>query len=250
MINKLNNQEGKSVLIDVEFPIRRNSKWEKMHAVEIFKDKKVVVFSLPGAFTPTCSTSHLPRYEELYDTFKANGIDEVYCLSVNDTFVMNEWAKAQQIENVKMLPDGNAKFTKAMEMLVDKEDLGFGQRSWRYSMLIDNGKVIKHFIEPDKEGDPFEVSDADTMIKYINPEVKLPDSITIFTKEGCEFCTEAKSLLKDNGFKYNEIVLGDALRQKVLSGLTGKGRSTAPQIFMNGQLIGGTEQLKAHLNVK
>jgi glutaredoxin-like protein len=198
---------------------------------------------------PNCSSTHLPRYEELYATFKENGVDEVYCVSVNDTFVMNEWAKSQDIEHVKMLPDGNGKFTQAMGMLVDKEDLGFGKRSWRYSMFVDNGKIVKHFIEPDKEGDPFEVSDADTMIKAINPQVKLPDSVTVFTKEGCEFCAEAKSLLKDNNINYSEIVLPDANRQKVLSAITGTSRPTAPQVFINGKLIGGTKELKSELKI-
>lgn len=250
MKNKLLNQEGQSVFLDIEFPTRKDGKWEKIHAVDIFKNKKVVIFSLPGAFTPTCSTSHLPRYEELYDTFKKNGIDEIYCVSVNDTFVMNEWARAQEIVNVKMLPDGNGKFTEAMGMLVNKEDLGFGKRSWRYSMLIDDGKIIKHFIEPDKEGDPFEVSDADTMIKTINPQVQLPLNITMFSKEGCQFCQEAKQILKDNNLPFSEVILSDAKRQRILSGLTGDNHPTSPQIFISGELIGGVEQLKLYLNNK
>lgn len=243
-MEKLMNQEGQSVLVNVTFPLRINNNWENLTTEDVFKNKKVVVFSLPGAFTPTCSTTHLPRYEELYDTFKANGIDEIYCISVNDTFVMNEWAKAQEIEKVKMLPDGNGKFTQAMGMLVNKENLGFGNRSWRYSMLIDDGKVIKHFVEPDKEGDPFEVSDADTMLKAINPNAEAPSGVTIFTKEGCPFCAEAKDLLKENGYNYNEVVLSDAVRQKVLGGLTGNARSTSPQVFIKGELVGGLDNLK------
>lgn len=240
------NQEGNNVLWDVNFPVRVDNQWQKLSAQDIFANKKVVVFSLPGAFTPTCSSSHLPRYEELYDTFKANGVDEVYCVSVNDTFVMNEWANAQEIINVKMLPDGNTDFTKNMGMLVGKENLGFGQRSWRYSMLVDNGVVVKHFIEEDKEGDPFEVSDADTMLKFVNPDAKLPDSVVIFTKKGCPFCKEAKEIFKNQGQAFNEVELSDAVRQKVLGGLTGKTQSTSPQIFINGELIGGTDKLKEH----
>lgn len=243
----LQNQEGKSVLKNIEFPVRVDGQWEKWNTESIFKGKKVVVFGLPGAFTPTCSSSHLPRYEELYDTFKEQGIDEIYCVSINDTFVMNSWAEAQDVNKVKMLPDGNADFTKAVGMLVSKSSLGFGDRSWRYSMLIDDGVIIKHFIEPDKEGDPFEVSDADTMIKYINPQAELPKSVTIFTKKGCPFCAEAKELLKEKSYQYNEIELSDAVRQKVLSGITGNNRPTAPQVFIEGQLIGGLDQLKVHL---
>jgi peroxiredoxin len=130
------------------------------------------VFALPGAFTPTCSSQQLPGYEEKYDELKALGVDEVYCLSVNDAFVMNAWARDQKIEKVKVLPDGSGVFTQGMGMLVNKDHVGFGMRSWRYSMLVDNGEVIKVFEEPGKNnagdnGDPFEVSDADTMIKYL-----------------------------------------------------------------------------------
>jgi len=145
--------------------------WKDLGSDEIFKDKNVVLFSLPGAFTPTCSTSHLPRYEELYEEFKAQGVDAVVCLSVNDAFVMYQWGKSQNAENVFLLPDGNGEFTRKMGMLVDKDNLGFGQRSWRYSMYVENGEVKKLFseagFEDNCETDPFEVSDADTMLNYL-----------------------------------------------------------------------------------
>ena len=146
--------------------------WKDCDTAEIFDSKKVVVFALPGAFTPTCSSQQVPGYEEKYDELKAQGIDEVYCLSVNDAFVMNAWARDEKIEKVKMLPDGSAVFTQGMGMLVNKDHLGFGMRSWRYSMLVDNGEVIKVFEEPGKnnrgeDDDPFEVSDVDTMINYL-----------------------------------------------------------------------------------
>lgn len=146
-------------------------KWYDLSTDELFANKKVVVFSLPGAFTPTCSTSHLPRYEALYEEFKAQGVDEVVCLSVNDAFVMYQWGIKQGRKNVFLLPDGNGEFTRKMGMLVDKSNLGFGMRSWRYSMLVDNKKIVKAFVEPDYGDncptDPFEVSDADTMLNYI-----------------------------------------------------------------------------------
>lgn len=145
--------------------------WKDLSSDEIFKGKNVVLFSLPGAFTPTCSTSHLPRYEELYEAFKAQGVDAVVCLSVNDAFVMFQWGKSQNAENVFLLPDGNAEFTRKMGMLVDKCNLGFGQRSWRYSMYVEDGEIKKLFSEPGFEDncptDPFEVSDADTMLGYL-----------------------------------------------------------------------------------
>jgi thioredoxin-dependent peroxiredoxin len=146
-------------------------KWQDVTTKEIFAGKKVVVFSLPGAFTPTCSTSHLPRYEELYADLKAAGVDEVYCLSVNDAFVMYQWGLKQGAKNVKLLPDGNGEFTRKMGMLVEKSNLGFGLRSWRYSMVVTNGKIDKVFAEPGYSDncptDPFEVSDADTMLAYL-----------------------------------------------------------------------------------
>jgi len=146
-------------------------KWQDVASDEVFNGKRVAVFALPGAFTPTCSSTHLPGYEKFYDELKAEGIDEVYCLSVNDAFVMFQWGKHQGAEKVKLLPDGNGEFTRKMGMLVRKENLGFGNRSWRYSMVVDNGIIEKIFIE---EGfgdncptDPFEVSDAETMLSYL-----------------------------------------------------------------------------------
>lgn len=146
-------------------------KWHDLTSSELFANKKVVVFSLPGAFTPTCSTSHLPRYEELYEEFKSLGVDEIVCVSVNDAFVMYQWGLKQGRKNVFLLPDGNAEFTRKMGMLVDKSNLGFGMRSWRYSMLVDNQDIKKTFVEPEFGDncptDPFEVSDADTMLAYL-----------------------------------------------------------------------------------
>ena len=154
--------------------------WKNLSTDDIFKGKKVVLFSLPGAFTPTCSTSHLPRYEELYDEFKALGVDAVVCLSVNDAFVMYQWGLSQGAEKVFLLPDGSGDFTRKMGMLVKKDNVGFGLRSWRYSMLVDDGEIEKMFIEPgfddDCPTDPFEVSDADTMLTYLKAAHQ-PDSI-------------------------------------------------------------------------
>jgi thioredoxin-dependent peroxiredoxin len=146
-------------------------RWQDVTSEEIFNGKRVAIFSLPGAFTPTCSSTHLPRYEELYEELKAQGIDEVYCVSVNDAFVMFQWGKNIGADKVKLLPDGNGEFTRKMGMLVEKSNLGFGMRSWRYSMVVKDGTVEKVFAEPgysdNCETDPFEVSDADTMLAYL-----------------------------------------------------------------------------------
>jgi peroxiredoxin len=149
-------------------------RWEDKTTEDLFAGKKVVVFSLPGAFTPTCSSNHLPRYDELYDEFKAQGVDEIICVSVNDAFVMFKWGKEQGNKNIFLLPDGTGEFTRKMGMLVDKSNIGFGMRSWRYSMLVNDGKIEKMFVEPgfsdNCETDPFEVSDADTMLAYLKGE--------------------------------------------------------------------------------
>jgi len=235
------NREGQSVP-QVSFRTRANGEWKTVTSDEIFKRRTVAVFSLPGAFTPTCSSTHLPRYNELAPAFFAHGIDSIACISVNDAFVMNEWAAGQECANVTMLPDGNGEFTDAMGMLVDKSDLGFGKRSWRYSMLVRDGVVEKMFIEPQKPGDPFEVSDADTMLAYVAPKAKKPDQVAILTREGCGYCVRAKQLLKDLGYDYAEVSLGNADRSRIVGAITGAG--TVPQVFINGTRIGGLEELE------
>lgn len=146
-------------------------RWQDLTTDDVFKGKKIVVFALPGAFTPTCSSTHAPGFEEKYDEFKALGVDEVICLSVNDAFVMYQWAQKLGIKKVFMLPDGNGDFTKGMDMLVKKENLGFGERSWRYSMYVEDGVIKALFPEPgfmdNCESDPFELSDAETMLTYL-----------------------------------------------------------------------------------
>ena len=231
---------------NVTLPVRKNDDWQAVNTDDIFKGRTVVVFSLPGAFTPTCSSSHLPRYNELAATFKDNGVDEIVCVSVNDSFVMNAWAEAQEAENITMLPDGNGTLTEQMGMLVDMNQAGFGKRSWRYSMLVKNGVVEKMFIEPQKPGDPFEVSDADTMLDYINPEAKKPESIAMITKPGCPFCQKAKDMLNEKGLAFEEVQLG---RDATLTSLKAmSGAETVPQVFIAGKHIGGSEALADHLS--
>ena len=237
----LETKEGQKVP-QVTFRTRTESDWKNVATDEIFKGKTVVVFSLPGAFTPTCSSTHLPRYNELAPAFFANGVDAIVCVSVNDAFVMNEWATGQECANLMMLPDGNGEFTNGMGMLVDKSSLGLGKRSWRYSMLVKDGVVQKMFIEPQKPGDPFEVSDADTMLAHVAPKAKKPDQVAILTREGCGFCARAKILLKERGYDYAEVSLGNANRSRIVGAITGKG--TVPQVFVNGKHIGGLEDLE------
>ncbi len=148
--------------------------WKDLSSDDVFSGKKVVFFALPGAFTPTCTESHLPRYEELYEEFKALGVDSIVCLSVNDAFVMYQWGKSQGVKNVFLLPDGNGEFTRKMGMLVYMQNRGYGLRSWRYSMYVEDGEIKIMFPEPgfqdNAEAGPMEASDADTMLKYLNTQ--------------------------------------------------------------------------------
>lgn len=240
----LANREGQRIP-QVTFKTRENGEWREVSSAELFNGRTVVVFSLPGAFTPTCSSAHVPRYNELAKTFRDNGVDEILCVSVNDTFVMNAWQKDQCAENIRFIPDGNGEFSEAMGMLVGKQNLGFGPRSWRYSMLVRDGVIEKMFIEPEVEGDPFEVSDADTMLRYLNPDAKEPDYMTLFTKPGCSFCTRAKGLLAKHGVEYEEVVVGEDISLRGLRAVAGK--TSTPQIFTGGKWIGGADELAAYL---
>lgn len=235
--------EGKRVP-DVTFKTRSNEQWKDVTTDEVFKNRTVVLFSLPGAYTPTCSSAHLPRYDELAGVLKANGVDDIVCLSVNDAFVMNQWKQDQGAQDVTVLPDGNGEFTEAMGLLVDKSKLGFGKRSWRYSMLVRDGVIEKMFIEPQKDGDPFEVSDADTMLGYINPLSIAPEPAVIFTKPGCSHCARAKALLDSKGLRYDEITLGNHITSSTLRAVSGG--SSWPQVFIGGTLIGDGNDLEAY----
>lgn len=240
----LQNREGQKVP-NITFRTRQNNQWVDITTDRLFSGKTVIVFSLPGAFTPTCSSTHLPGYNELAGVFKANGVDQIVCVSVNDAFVMNEWAKEQDAKHITLIPDGNGEFTEGMGMLVDKSDLGFGKRSWRYSMLVKDGVVEKMFIEPEEPGDPFKVSDAETMLGYINPQAVKPRCVSLFAKIGCPFCARAKTMLQEHGLEYEEIVLGQDATLRSLRAMAGA--TTVPQVFIDGKRIGGSEELAAYL---
>ncbi len=240
----LKNNTGNKIP-SINFRIQQNHQWADLSTDEIFNNKTIVVFALPGAYTPTCSSSHLPRYNELAPVLKANGVDEIVCVSVNDTFVMNEWSKDQEAENVLMIPDGNGEFTEAMGMLVSKNDLGFGDRSWRYSMLVKDGVIEKMFIESEVEGDPFEVSDADTMLEYINQDAKIPETATMFSRKGCPHCERALDLLEKKDIYVEQVELGKSITSRSLRAVSGQ--STTPQIFIGGNYIGGADELEKYL---
>ena len=165
----------------VEFIFRESGEFVTRTSAELFNNKRVVIFSLPGAFTPTCSAYQLPGFEEKFEDFKALGIDEVYCISVNDGFVMNAWAQDQNIEKVKLIPDGNAYFTRSMGQLVTKTNLGFGERSWRYAAVVKNGIIEKMFVEAGQrdnaDSDPYEETIPENVLSYIRSSVLEPELV-------------------------------------------------------------------------
>lgn len=147
-------------------------RWQDLDTRDVFSGKRIVVFSLPGAFTPTCTTEQCPAFESSYPDLKAAGADEVYCLSVNDAFVMYQWAKHLGLRNIKLLPDGSGDFTRRMGMLIRKDHLGFGLRSWRYAMVVDDGRIVAWFEEPGindegRDDDPYEVSTPDNILNWL-----------------------------------------------------------------------------------
>jgi len=167
MIASARNLEGTRVP-RVTFKTRTLEQWKYVTSDDLFEGRTVVLFALPGAYLLGSST-HLPSYNELAGAFKARGVDEIVCVCVNDAFVMNQWKRDLRADNVTLLPDGNGEFAGGMGMLVDRSNLGFGLRSWRYSMLVRDAVIVKLFVESEGLGDPLEVSDADTMLAYIRP---------------------------------------------------------------------------------
>jgi peroxiredoxin/glutaredoxin len=219
---------------------RRDGQWVDLTAADLFAGRRVVVFGLPGAFTPTCSSAHVPRYSELQPAFIDSGIDDILCVSVNDWFVMEAWRRDQGADNLTFIADGNGTLTAALGLLVDKSQLGFGQRSWRYAMVIRDGVVEQTFIEREVEGDPYEVSDADTVLSWLAPATAVQDVVMI-SKPGCGYCEQARTLLTGHGLTFEEVTASPR-RLRALSG-----RTTTPQVFINGQHIGGSDDLATWL---
>ena len=222
---------------DLELKLVRDGRIEELSTVEIFSKRTVIVFGLPGAFTPTCSNAHVPRFNELASTFKKHGVDEILCVSVNDVFVMSAWKREQEADKLTFVADGNGDFSRGLGFLVDRSDVGFGERSWRYSMLVRDGVVEKTFIEPDVPGDPFEVSDADTMLHHIAPEAKLPHDVLLLTRPGCRHCERARLALQEAGMEWEEVPANLRVLRAVSS------TPTTPRVFVDGSLLGGADDL-------
>lgn len=233
--------EGKPVP-DVELAELSNGKVEKFRSKDLFKGKRIILFALPGAFTPTCSTAHVPGYVAQLKEFRDSGVDDIVCLSVNDPFVMEAWHQSEKAQGVHFVADPFAEFTRAMGMDIDNRDALLGVRSWRYSMFVEDGTIRKMFIEPDVPGDPFEVSDADTMLKYLSPDRKSIGPVLVLARHGCRHCQRAKELLKQQGVPFDAVYLGDELSMQGVKAASGT--ATVPQVFIDGKLVGGADQLE------
>lgn len=246
MTNRV-SREGSSIPT-VQLSELRDGNVQSLTSDELFGGKRVILFALPGAFTPTCSTAHVPGYVARLKDFVGAGVDDIVCLSVNDPFVMEAWQRSEKAEGVRFVADPYGEFTEAMGMSVDHRGAGLGTRSWRYSMLIDSGKITKMFIEPDVPGDPFEVSDADTMYKFLRPDAQSVGPVLMLARHGCPHCARAKELLSQHSIPFEAVYLGDELTMQGVKAASGT--ATVPQIFLDGKLIGGADQLSKFLASK
>jgi glutathione-dependent peroxiredoxin len=231
---------------DVELAELKDGTVRRIRSADLFRGRHVILFALPGAFTPTCSTAHVPGYVARLNDFKQAGIEDIICLSVNDPYVMDAWQRSEKAQGVRFVADSRGEFTTAMGMAVDHQAAGLGTRSWRYSMLVNDCTIEKMFIEPDKPGDPFEVSDADTLFKYLRPNHQSIGTALVLAREGCPHCARAKDLLESHGISYEALLVGDELTMQGVKAASGA--ATVPQVFMGGKLIGGAEQLADFLS--
>lgn len=246
-MSKRVSREGSRVP-DVELAELADGNVRKYSSRELFAGRKVILFALPGAFTPTCSTAHVPGYVAHLQAFRQSGVDDVVCLSVNDPFVMEAWQRSEKAQGIHFVADPFGEFTAEMGMSIDHRDAGLGTRSWRYSMFVNDGVIEKMFIEPDVPGDPFEVSDADTMLKFLQPERKEMGPVLMLARHGCPYCARAKEMLSDRSIAFDAVYLGDELTMQGVKAASGSAR--VPQVFIDGKLIGGSDQLEQFLSAR
>ena len=230
---------------EATFSVLENGQVAQLATSDIFKGKTIVAFAVPGAFTPTCSTQHLPRFEELAPAFRRLGVHDVCCIAVNDPYVLAYWAEQQRSREVRMLADPTGAFTRALGMMSDRQAEVLGPRSRRYALVVEDGRIERMFAEPDEDGDPFTVSDADTVYRYVAGAERAPSRIAIVTKAHCPHSAKAKGLLDERGLRYCEVELADADCGRFLSATSGT--ASAPRVFINGTCIGGCEDLQRFL---
>ena len=226
---------------DVTLAMRRNGELVHTSTRELFAGRTIVAFALPGAFTPTCSGAHLPRFIDLAPVFRAHGADDVFCIAVNDPFVMEAWQQANAAEALTFVPDGNAELTRELGMLIDHAGKGLGMRSKRYAFIARDGVIERAFVEPEEGGDPYTVSDADSVLAAFAPDAEVPPDVVLFTRAGCKFCIRAKHLLGERGIPYEDV----SASLRVLRGVSG--RQSTPQVFIDGRYVGGCDDLERWL---
>jgi glutathione-dependent peroxiredoxin len=246
-MSKRVSREGERVP-QVELAEMKDGKAGRISAADVFRGRRVILFALPGAFTPTCSTAHVPGYVALLKEFRDAGIDDVICLSVNDPFVMEAWQRSEKAQGVHFIADPFGEFTKDMGMAVDHRDSLLGTRSWRYSMLVNDGRIEKMFIEPDVPGDPFEVSDAETMLKHLRPNRKTIGPVLMLARHGCPYCAKAKEMLHERGIAFDAVYLGEELTMQGVKAASGTAK--VPQVFIDGTLVGGSDDLARYLSAR
>lgn len=234
------SSEGRKVP-DAHLAEMKDGTVRAISSAELLSRGRFILFALPGAFTPTCSTAHVPGYVALLNEFKAAGIDDIICLSVNDPYVMQAWLESERAQGIRFLADPFAEFTTAMGMAVDHRDSLLGTRSWRYSMLVEDGSIRKMFIEPEEGEDPFKVSDAETMLRYLRPGRRTPGPVLVLARHGCPYCQKAKALLTERGIRFDTVYLGNELTMQGVKAASGV--STVPQVFIDGKLVGGSDRL-------
>jgi glutathione-dependent peroxiredoxin len=231
---------------DVELIELVDAKLVRLRSTDLFHGRKVALFALPGAFTPTCSSEHVPGYVRMLPQLREAGVAEVICLSVNDPYVMEAWQRAEKAQSLRFIADPYGVFTASMGMMVFNRDAALGKRSWRYSMLVDNGVVDAMFIEREVPGDPFEVSGAETMMKHLRPGFEAPRPAFMLARHGCPHCARAKQLLKERGIPFEAIHLGEEVSMQGVRAASGA--ATVPQVFIDGALIGGADELAQYFS--
>jgi peroxiredoxin/glutaredoxin len=246
-MSKRVSREGERVP-DVELVEMQDGNARRITTRDLFGGRRVILFALPGAFTPTCSTAHVPGYVAQLKEFRDAGVDDVVCLSVNDPFVMEAWQRSEKAQGIHFVADPFGEFTQQMGMSIDHRNEWLGTRSWRYSMMVNDGKIEKMFIEPDVPGDPFEVSDADTMLKYLRPNRKSVGPVLMLARHGCPYCAKAKSMLEEHGVQFDAVYLGDELSMQGVKAAAGEAK--VPQVFVDGKLIGGSDKLAEFLEAR
>lgn len=226
---------------EVTFAIRREGELASVSTRQLFGGRTVVAFALPGAFTPTCSSAHLPRFVDLAPVFRSHGVDDILCIAVNDPYVMEAWQTAAGAQGITFVPDGNADFTRRLGMLVDQSAKGLGLRSRRYAFIARDGLIERAFVEPEEGGDPYRVSDADTVLAALAPDATVPPDVVLFVRTGCRFCARARRLLDERGMPHEAVPASLRVLRAV------SGRQSTPQVFIDGTYIGGCDALEQWL---